>query len=104
MRFEHIRQCVAKSQFPQKKENINYWLPGATEDKVENADHVPTCMEDIGNVSWGFQSDNWWHVVTGGKEKNRFTAQLLFLKSGGGLENHRNKDHLIRKKHHMGYS
>ena len=66
-RVEHIHQCVSKSQLPQKKEYSNDWLPGATDDKVANTDHVPTWMEAVGNVSWEFQSENQCDVMTGVK-------------------------------------
>ena len=71
-----MRQSVAKEQLTLKKEDRNNWLPGATDDKVANTDHVPTWMEAVGNISWGFQSDNQHHVMTGGKEKKRFTTYL----------------------------
>ena len=63
-RVEHILQSVAKAQFPRNKEDSNYWLPGATEDKVENTDNFPTWMEAVFNVSCGFHNDNQHHVVT----------------------------------------
>ena len=69
-------RVLQNRNFPQKKEDSNDWLPGATEDKAENKYHVPMWMEAVGNVSRGFHSDNKRHVVTGCKEKNRFNTQL----------------------------
>ena len=85
-RVKHMVQHVAKSKLPQKKQDRNDWFPFATDDKVANTDHVPTWMEAVGNVYWGFQGDDQRCVVTGGKEKNPFTTQLSILESGKKLK------------------
>ena len=45
-----------------------------------NTDHVPVWYESVGNYTWGKKGSGRRNAKTGGKEKERFTAQLGCIK------------------------
>ena len=50
-----------------------------------NTDHVPVWYETVGNYTWGKKSGGRRHIQTGGKDKDKFTAQLSIGKDGRKL-------------------
>ena len=60
-------------------------LKGVHDANYFNTDHVPIWYESVGNYSWGKKDSGRRTVKTGGKEKDRFTAQLGIGKGGQKL-------------------
>jgi hypothetical protein len=59
------------------------FIPGVNEDNMSNFDHSPFYIEDHSNACWGLkESTERRCILTGGKEKDRFTAQLTIFMSG----------------------
>ena len=59
------------------------FIPGMKEDDMSNFDHSPFYIEDHSNACWGLkESTERRCILTGGKKKDRFTAQLTIFMSG----------------------
>ena len=76
---------VRAKQQPQMRADGTVRIAGVTDAHFCNTDHVPVWYESVGNYSWGKKSGGRRHVRTGGKEKDRFTAQLSICKDGRKL-------------------
>ena len=74
----------AKQQ-PVRRANGTVRIDGVKDAYFCNTDHVPVWYESVGNYSWGKKNSGRRHVRTGGKEKDRFTAQLSVGKGGKKL-------------------
>ena len=72
-------------QNPIRRANGTMRLAGVKDVHFCNTDHVPVWYESVANYSWGPKSGGRRHVQTGGKEKDRFTAQLSISKAGKKL-------------------
>ena len=76
---------VRAKQQPQIRSDGTLCIAGVQDAHFCNTDHVPVWFESVGNYSWGKKHSGRRHVRTGGKEKNRFTAQLAITKDGRKL-------------------
>ena len=79
---ERIIDRVDQKQMPQQKPDGSFH-PGVTYAKMGNTDQVLVYIEDHIKGTWGMREDHTRRtVVTSGKEKDRFTAQLTVFKDG----------------------
>ena len=72
-------------QKPEKKLDGSTRIAGVRDAHFCNTDHVPVWYESVGTYSWGKKSGGIRHIRTGGKEKDRFTAQLSIGKDARKL-------------------
>ena len=80
--MERIIDRVAQKQMPQQRPDGSF-NPGVTDANMGNTDQVPVYIEDHRKGTWGMREDHTRSTVgTAGKEKNRFTAQLIVFKDG----------------------
>ena len=79
------RGKVRAKQQPVRRVDGSVRIDGVKDDHFCNTDYVPVWYESVGNYSWGKKSSGRRHVRTGGKEKDRFTAQLSIGKGGKKL-------------------
>ena len=79
---ERIIDLVAQKQMPQQRPD-GYFHPGVTDAKMGNIYQVPVYIEEHIKGIWGMREDHTRRtVVTAGKYKDRFTAQLTVFKDG----------------------
>ena len=76
---------VRAKQQPEMRADGSVRIAGVKDAHFCNTDHVPVWYESVGNYSWGKKCGGRRHVRTGGKEKDRFTAQLSITKDGRKL-------------------
>ena len=82
MKKASIVNRVAGAQMPIQRANGSF-RPGMEDDKMGNTDQMPLYIEDHQKGVWGEQDSRERRIIgTGGKEKDRFTAQLTGFKSG----------------------
>jgi hypothetical protein len=80
-----MRGRVKHRQLPTEQPDGSIVLKGVHDANYFNTDHVPVWYESVGNYSWGKKDSGRRTVKTGGKEKDRFTAQLGIGKGGQKL-------------------
>jgi len=80
-----MRGKVRAKQQPVRRADGTVRIDGVKDAYFCNTDHVPVWYESVGNYSWGKKNSGRRHVRTGGKEKDRFTAQLSVGKGGKKL-------------------
>lgn len=83
--LKNMHGRVRAVQNPIRRADGTKRLAGVKDEHFCNTDHVPVWYESVANYSWGPKSGGRRHVRTGGKEKNRFTAQLSISKAGKKL-------------------
>ena len=80
-----FRGRLRHRQDPQTRADGSTRVAGVEDAYYINTDHVPVWIESVGNYSWGKKDSGRRTVKTGGKEKDRFTAQLSIGKGGKKL-------------------
>lgn len=84
-KLTNMHARVRAQQDPEMRTDGTVRIRGVKDAHFCNTDHVPVWFESVGNYSWGKKTGGRRHVRTGGKEKNRFTAQLSITKDGRKL-------------------
>ena len=98
--FSYFRLAGASRKFPKDWEKkwhditdtvrdtqLEKWvnqilIPGITDKRWVNTDHVPFNMKCIGDYTWGEKNSGRRQVGTAGYEKQHFTAQFTVTKDG----------------------
>ncbi len=80
-----MRGRIRHRQGPLEQPDGSVLITGVTDAYFFNTDHVPIWYESVGNYTWGRKDSGRRSVKTGGKEKDRFTAQFGVGKGGKKL-------------------